>query len=244
MQVLRIIFTEYQVLIDSSGLFSGRIKKILDSLTNRQGVFIKDYYEFIQVLNTEGWGRGDTRDTKEFFTFIIEKLKSEGNRQLEGLFSTKIEKQHKIDCKFCASNAFYWRNDNIEKFADSVTIINVTSSSLAESIRNRIERESSLISDYPCKKCNRPAYCSEKIQPTLVAKVFVLYQDPNKARTFNQKYQNSAGFICSIAIRPGHINHFVVYTKNKIIDDNEELPLNGYYGRADIDYLIFLAPSR
>ena len=132
-RALQIIFNEFGITLENLGAYSIRTKKIIDSLTQNQGVNIRDYYEFIQVLNSDGWGRGEIRDAKEFFTFLIEKLRIEGNRSLEGFFSSKIEKEHRIDCKTCNSGSYYGQL-NIERFTDTVTIINITSHSVTESI--------------------------------------------------------------------------------------------------------------
>lgn len=233
LQALRIVFKEHQIKLTSNGTYSYHIKKVLESLENNHGVYLSDYNSLILNLRTENWANGECRDAKEFFAFIINKLKSEGNPDIENLFTSHIRKVYSLEC------------NHREEYKDSVMIMNYTSSSVASCIENRLNKKSR-INEYPCKICKRLKSGNEDISTERMAKVNVIYTDPT-TRPFHWSHFESQGYspLCAIVISFGPVNHFKTISKKIVYDDTREyeaerFSYHGNAGRTDLSYLIFI----
>jgi hypothetical protein len=239
LQVLKIIFDRFQIILNSSGQYSHSVMKLINSLIINKGVDIQDYKNFINQLRQENWARGDARDSKEFFTFLLGKLKSENNNSIDNLFTTTIEKQHKVTCSIR-------RIPETKKFQDSVTIITSDGRSISESINKKID-STGFINDYPCSYCHNKERCEEKIIPLTKARINVLYIDP-RMKIPATMYLNHPDVLCFITFTHGAVNHFKVHSRGKVFDDDKEYSenqLNNQFGYGlsyiqEFVYLIFV----
>jgi hypothetical protein len=240
-QALRIVFNELDITLNNSLPFSKSLEKLITSLNEKSGIYLNDYNNFLELLLSESWARGDPRDAKEFFTYILGKLKSEGNNLLNELFTTKITKIHQFECSYT------FKQKQI-KYDDSVTIINGNSFNLRECIKKRINNQS-IIRDYPCDLCNRTENCLEIIQPVTMAKVYLVYFDPNLGVPITNILHTN-NLICAISFTKGNVNHFKTYTLKKIYDDSNEISRDFYStsfnfqstrsSNIDLAYLLFI----
>jgi hypothetical protein len=236
-QTMRIVFENFSITLNNSGKFSASLKKLIENLTTFKGVNLEDYNDFLDKLRLENWARGDARDVKEFFTFIIGKLISENNTSIEGLFTTFIQKEHTIRCS-------YMRKTDKKTIPDSVTVINYTGNSIVECIKKKIECSEGQIYDYPCIFCKGKEICQEKIVPISKAKVHVLYIDPHHNLS-SIRVPIHRDVLCFISFTPGSINHFkchssgVVFDDDKVYNQHQEFHQN-FQNNQELAYLIFM----
>ena len=227
LQALRIVFKESNVRLKSNQSYSICIRKLFDSLETCDSVYQNDYNDFLEKLRTDNWANGDVRDAKEFFTFIVSKLKSEGNSELDRLFTSEVKKVYSIECR------------HKEEYNDTVMVINCTTDSINSSISNKLDRNSRL-AEYPCRLCNRKSSCTEKIITESQARVLVVYTDPANRPFHWSHIEARNNCICIIVICPG--NHFKTISKGKVYDDTRVYNAEHQNNTYSYSYLAFIRP--
>jgi hypothetical protein len=236
LQALKIVFTEFGITLRAVGGYSSCISTLLDSLQAKRGVFLNDYDSLLQKLRIEGWGNGTMRDAKEFFTFLVGKLRTEGNSEIERLFSTEVKKTYSCTC------------GRKEEYTDTVMVINGIGAGYTESINQRLRRRGQ-INAYACNFCYRQSVCNEEIapDPLKTAKVMVVYHDPTKMQGPSQRVQTSYGkVLCFIIYCPGPAPHFKMCSEGNMYDDSRYYSANTYNACGTIEqpYLVFIKPFR